>query len=181
MKKDILDRYDRDNDGNLIIKISSTKIEDLYADFDKESSFLKKDLDDSLVEYIIDSVNEIGSENFILRFYFEHEVDIKAKERVTNSIKRFFEYFQELERKKMKEQIKNAFIFMLIGIFFTTIAIIIGKKDINIVQEIFSEGLMVAGWVSLWEALATFLIKWLPLLKKLKLYKKIAVASVKFD
>ena len=40
---------------------------------------------------------------------------------------------------------------------------------------------MVAGWVSLWEALATILIKWLPLRNKLKIFKNISNAKIEFN
>ena len=40
---------------------------------------------------------------------------------------------------------------------------------------------MVAGWVSMWEAMAILLIKWLPLTKKLKLFKKISLAKIEFE
>ncbi|WP_266094537.1 hypothetical protein [Aliarcobacter cibarius] len=42
MKNYILNRYDKDDSGNLIIKIHTPKIEDLYEDYDKKSSFIKK-------------------------------------------------------------------------------------------------------------------------------------------
>lgn len=182
MKKDILGRYDRDENGALIIKISSKNVKDIYNDFDKESSFSKKDLDEELVEYIIDSVKEIGSEAFVIKFYFDEDLGFEVKKRVENSIKSFFEYLQELEKKAMREQIKNAMIFMAIGVFFTALSITFGKTSHeSVVHEVISEGLMVAGWVSLWESLATFLIKWLPLSKKLKTYRKIAASDVEFD
>jgi gas vesicle protein len=176
--QDILDRYDKDNTNRVIIKISTKKIEDLYNDFDKESSFSKKDLDEELVEYIIDSVKEIGDEKFVIKFYFKERSE-ENYERVTNSIKNFFEYLQDLEKSSMKEQITNSFIFMIIGIFFTTISLTL--SDESLTQKILSEGLMVAGWVSLWESLATFLIKWLPFSKKLKIYKRVVKAEVEFE
>ena len=40
---------------------------------------------------------------------------------------------------------------------------------------------MVAGWVSLWEVLATILIKWLPLRNKLKIFKNIFNAKIEFN
>ena len=40
---------------------------------------------------------------------------------------------------------------------------------------------MEAGWVSMWEAKATILIKRLPLSKKLKLLKKIANSKIEFE
>ena len=183
MKKHILDRYDRDDNGAVVINISAKKIKDLYNDFDKESSFSKKDLDEELVEYIIDSVKEIGNEEFVIKFYFDEKLNDELENRIKNSILNFFEYLQELEKKAMKEQIKNAMIFMVIGVFFTAASLSFGRSngEENVFYEVISEGLLVAGWVSLWESLATFLIKWLPLSKKLKIYKKIALSRVEFD
>jgi hypothetical protein len=80
----------------------------------------------------------------------------------------------------MKEQIRNSFIFMFIGFCFVSFALILGRNE-NFVLEIISEGAMVGGWVSLWEALATFLIRWLPLRKKLTLYRRIALAPIHFS
>ena len=131
------------------------------------------------MQYIIDSVNEIGKEPFCLRFYFEEKIEKKLQEKIKNSIRQYFSYLEDLEKKKMKEQIKNSFIFIVIGLFFTTMAILTGDSE-NFFVEILSEGMLVAGWVSLWEALATFLIKWLPLTKKLKLFKRVCASDVKF-
>ena len=179
MKKKILERYDISDNGEVIVKVSAVKIEDLYNEFDKKSSFSKKDLDQELVEYIIESVNEIGKESFYIKFYIEEKVDKGLQEKVRNSIKHYFSYLQDLEKKKMREQIKNSFIFIVIGLFFTACALLTGDSE-NFFIKILSEGMLVAGWVSLWEALATLLIKWLPLTKKLKLYKRVFACNVEF-
>lgn len=183
MKKNILDRYDRNANGELVIYISAKSIKELYNDFDKQSSFSKKDLDEELVDYIIDCVKEIGNEKFVIRFYFEEPINEELENKIKNSIGDFFEYLEELEKKAMKEQVKNALIFMAIGIFFTAASLTFSKinDDEYVVYEIISEGLLVAGWVSLWESLATFLIKWLPLSKKLKIFKKIAKSNIEFE
>ena len=52
MNNTILNRYDKDENGNLIIKIYTTKIEDLYEDYDKKSTFIKKDLKEDLLQAI---------------------------------------------------------------------------------------------------------------------------------
>lgn len=179
MKEEILDRYDLTSDGKVIIKISTKKVEDLYDDFDKQSSFLKKDLNEDLVSYIIDSVSEIDKDNFCIKFYIEEIVDEKKQIKIKNSIKQYFHYLAELEKKRMQEQRKNSFIFMIIGFIFTTLALLTGDSE-SFVIKLLSEGMMVAGWVSLWESLATFLIKWLPLTKKLKLFKRVFSCDVQF-
>ena len=58
MKKDILSRYDKNEKDEIIIKISTSKFENLYNHFDMSSTFLKKDLNQQLVDYIIESVSE---------------------------------------------------------------------------------------------------------------------------
>ena len=78
MKDYILNRYDKDQNGNLIIKIFTSKIEDLYEDYDKKSSFIKKDLKYKLEEYLFESVDEIGNTPFVLQFNFEEKSTLKV-------------------------------------------------------------------------------------------------------
>lgn len=180
MKKNILDRYDRTIENKIIIKISTNKFENLYDNFDMSSSFLKKDLSQQLVDYIIESVSEISNEEFIIRFYFKEKIEKENILHIEKSFDSYFNYLEELEKRKMKEQIKNSFIFILIGAFFITLSILLESKE-QLTYRIISEGLMVAGWVSMWEAMATILIKWLPLSKKLKIFKKIVNSKIEFE
>lgn len=180
MKNKIINRYDTTPNGEVIIKITTPKVDDLYNDYDKKSSFHQQDLDESLVQYLIQSVDEIAKYPFVIQFYFENNhIEPSTQEKIKNSIKDYFNYMQELEQKKMKEQIKNSFIFMFIGFSFVTLSLILGRNE-NFVLDILSEGAMVGGWVSLWEALATLLIKWMPLRKKLTLFKLIASSNIYF-
>ena len=179
MKKDILSRYDKNEKDEIIIKISTSKFENLYDNFDMSSTFLKKDLNQQLVDYIIESVSEKKKEKFILKFYFEEKIAQNDISKIKTSVNNYFTYLEELEKKKMSEQVKNSLIFMLIGAFFITLSIL-SEENQELIQRIISEGLMVAGWVSMWEAMATILIKWLPHSKKLNIYKKISQCDIEF-
>jgi hypothetical protein len=79
----------------------------------------------------------------------------------------------------LKEQVKNSSIFIIIGFVFVALALILSDSE-KFFIKLLSEGVMVAGWVSLWEAMATILIKWLPLKNKLKILNKISNAKIKF-
>jgi hypothetical protein len=179
MKNKIIERYEQTQDNELIINISSKKIEDLYSIYDKKSTFVKKDLDDDFEKYLIESVEEIGNHPFIIRFYFSEQSQENINEKLKNSIKNYFDYLQNLEQRKLKEQVKNSSIFIIIGFIFVAIALILGDNE-KFLLKLLSEGSMVAGWVSLWEALATILIKWLPLRNKLKVLNKISNAKIEF-
>lgn len=183
MKKEIVERYERAEGGEVIIDISAEKIEDLYDDFDKRSHFLKKDLNQDLVEYMIESVMEIENEKFIIQFNLETEPENDSLSRVKNSINRFFVYLQELELRKMKEMMRTSMILFIIGLVIATISLLISQSQLiktSILTAVIAEGLIVAAWVSLWESLATFLIKWMPHKKKILLYQRIANARVIF-
>ena len=66
MKNSIINRYDKNQNNELVIKISAAKVEDLFEDYDKKSTFIKKDLKESLEKYLIQSVEEIGMKIAIL-------------------------------------------------------------------------------------------------------------------
>ncbi|MDD2790420.1 MAG: hypothetical protein PHU40_07120 [Sulfurimonas sp.] len=183
MKKEILERYEQSEDGAFIIDVSTQRVEDLYNDFDKRSHFLKKDLSEDLVAYLVESVSEIGKNRFIIQFNFETQEADASLSRVQNSIENFFIYMQELEYRKMRTMMRSSFIFLLIGIVLATLSILLNQSEFakeSVTTAVIAEGLTVAAWVSLWEALATFLIKWMPLKKKIALFKNITNAAIRF-
>ena len=71
MKNSITSRYDKNSNNELVINISAEKVEDLFEDYDKKSTFIKKDLKESLEKYLIESVEEIAEHPFIIKFYFD--------------------------------------------------------------------------------------------------------------
>ncbi|QOY51379.1 hypothetical protein [Candidatus Sulfurimonas baltica] len=183
MKKEILERYERAESGEILIDVSTEKVEYLYNDFDKRAHFLKKDLNQDLVDYIIDCVTEIEKEKFIIQFSLEKETDDESIFRVKNSINKFFVYMQELESRNMNDMVRTSMILFSIGLVLATFSVVISKSQLvetSVVAAVIAEGLTVAAWVSLWESLATFLIKWRPHKKKTLLYKSIANSKIIF-
>jgi hypothetical protein len=182
--REILERYERAETGEIIIDISAQKVEDLYSRFDKKSHFLKKDLNQDLVDYIIECVGEVDDEKFLIRFNFESKMQEESTSRLENSLKRFFAYLQEHEHAKTKEMFKKSGTLLLVGAAIATLSILMNQSRFmqeSIVFAVASEGLTVAAWVSLWEALAIFLVKWIPHKKRISLYGRIANAKVEFS
>lgn len=183
MEKNILDRYARDDEGRIIIEIAADRVEDLYNDYQKSAPFLKRDLEQDLVDYIVESVSEIGSEYFILQFSITGIVDMEKISRVKMSVREYFHYLKELELRELKRMFRTSLILFLIGIGVLSLLLWFNQQ-INIydymITRVLSEGLTVAAWVSLWEALATFLINWAPHRRQIKLYERIADAPVDF-
>jgi len=141
-------------------------------------------LNHDLVEYIIESVKEIEQEKFIIEFNLEVMASDASISRVKNSVNSFFIYMQELEARKMSDMIRTSLILLLIGVVLATLSVIINKnlaEDTSVVTAVVAEGLTVAAWVSLWEALATFLIKWMPYKKTISLFMRIATSTIRVE
>lgn len=183
MKKQILERYCRTNDKKIIIDIAAEKVENLYNDFDKHTPYSKKELDQELVEYLINSVQEIGKENFVIQFSLKTQADINLMARVRTSIQNYFLYLKELELRELARMTRTSLILLFIGVAILFLSVWFNEKitdNETVIAHVFAEGLTVAAWVSLWEALANFLINWPPHHQQIKMHDRIADAEVFF-
>jgi hypothetical protein len=182
-QKEILDRYSRSEDGKIIIDITADKVEYLYNDFDKHTPYIRKELDQGLVDYLIDCVKEIGKEEFLIKFRFMEPVDSDLQLRIQDSIHNYFLYLKELEIGEMQQMLRTSLILLLAGIAILTLSIWYNEHftiQASVINKVFSEGLTVAAWIALWESLATFLLNWAPHQRQIRLLKRIAMATVLF-
>lgn len=79
--------------------------------------------------------------------------------------------------------VRRSLILFCIGIAILSISVWVNRwlgPDRTVVAHVFAEGLIVAAWVSLWEALASFLIDWFPCLRDIKLYRRLAAVQPVF-
>jgi hypothetical protein len=181
--REILDRYSRTEDGKIIIDITADKIEYLYNDFDKHTPYIRKELDQGLVDYLIDCVREIGNEEFLIKFRFMEPVDNDLQLRIQDSIHNYFLYLKELEIDELRQMLRTSLVLLLAGIAILTLSIWYNEHfavQASVVNKVFSEGLTVAAWIALWESLATFLVNWAPHQRRISLLKRIASAAVLF-
>ena len=181
MRKRILNRYARTDAGDVIVDVSAPRIQDLYNDFDKTAPFLRKDLDQDLADYLTDCTREIGRTPFIIRITLGTLPNDGTAARVKRSIQNYFLYLRELKRRKVRRMARTSLILLLIGIGVLALAVSVNQrigKTSGVMAHVFAEGLTVAAWVSLWEALATFLIQWAPVRSQIKLFRRLADAQV---
>lgn len=183
MKKHILERYSQGSDRSYIIGINAGKVSDLYNAFDKHMPYVRKELDQDLAEYIADSARDLSNEDFIIRFQFVEPPEDIMKERIKTSINSYFIYLKTIELKELSRVMRTSLIFFIIGIAILFLSVWVNEQitsEASVISKVFAEGLTVAAWVSLWEALATFIINWTPYTRQIKLYERIANAPVQF-
>lgn len=183
MKKNILNRYSRTIDNKIIIDIATGRFEDLFNNFDKYAPYRKKELDQDLADYLVDSVSEIGKEPFVIQFSFTVSASVDLTSRVRTSVHNYFLYLKELELREMTRMTRTSLILFFLGVVILALSVWFNQKIANfgdVVAHVFAEGLNVAAWVSLWNAIATFLINWAPHRRKIKRYERISKATILF-
>ena len=186
MPKKIVDRYEKTVDGLVIVDVAARRVEDLYEDFDKTAPYHKKDLDEDLANYLTECVREIGRFDFVIRFMFECFPSEDFMLRVSTSVHKFFIYQRELELEAMNKMLRTAATLLVIGIIILGLSLWVNHLFVvegtpSFLNTVFAEGLTIVAWVSVWEALATFLLNWPQHLFLIKLFRKIAEAPVQFQ
>ena len=186
MLKRIVDRYEHTADGLVIVDVAARRVEDLYEDFDKTAPYHKMDLDEDLVYYLTECAREIGRVDFVIRFMFECYPSEEFMLRVRTSVHKFFIYQRELERGAMNKMLRTAATLLIIGIIILGLSLWVNHlftvgRTPSFLNTVFAEGLTIVAWVSVWEALATFLLNWPQHLFLIKLFRKIAEAPVQFQ
>ena len=178
LKKNILDRYDKTEDGKYIIAFRTESYKALFNEYDFSSSFTNRDLKEDFVEYLIDCVEEIGRKNkFVIKAHLpEREKAEKVEKRLTEGLKNYFYYLIRLAKKEIRHiTTKIVFNFalsigLLIVIFFASKN---REESSSVLFMIFSEGLYVAIWVLMWPVFSDFLFDLRGEIKKIKFYRRI--------
>ena len=183
MKDVIVNRYERDSQGRFIIDVAADGIEDLYHAYDKCAPYVRRDLDPELVDYLTDCARELDTRPYVIQFSLVRTVDNDSLQRISRSISVYFGYLAEKEISQARRMVRKSIILLILGIFILFLAVWFNQllgTDRPVVVDVFAQGLTVAAWVSLWEAIATFLLEWFPLRKNLGRYRQLAGAKLIF-
>lgn len=180
---DVLSRYERDADGRFIVDVDADRIEDLYSDFDRRAPYIRRDLEPELVDYITGSVREVGGADVVIRFTLSELPPSEALSRIEHSVHRYFLYLAEVERAEIRKMLRRSSVLLALGLVILSASVWLNQvlgEERSVVANVFAEGLTVAAWVSLWEALAVFLLDWFPRRSDIALFERIAAAPVAF-
>jgi hypothetical protein len=181
MRHAVLSRYEHSDDGSVIIDVAASRVEDLYNNFDRNAPYIRRDLDQDLVEYLIGCAREVGQMPFLIRFSLAQSPDEDSLARVRRSVKGYFDYRAEIETQQITQMLRKAAVLFLVGLAILFLSVSVNQwlgAQRTVVANVFAEGLTVAAWVSLWEALATILVEWFPHRRAIGLYRRLANAPL---
>ncbi|MFM1896105.1 MAG: hypothetical protein RLZZ385_1179 [Pseudomonadota bacterium] len=177
----VLNRYETDDNGRFIIDVAAEGIEELYSHFDRNAPYVRRDLDPELTDYLIDCAHELERNPFVIRFSLKRQLDKESLTRIANSMHQYFTYLSEREQRRITRMVRKSLLLLSLGLLILSLAVWVNQwvgADRGVVANVFAQGLTVAAWVSLWEALATFLIEWFPQRRRVKLFLRLANAPL---
>ncbi|MBN2644348.1 MAG: hypothetical protein JXR59_02620 [Desulfuromonadaceae bacterium] len=183
MKKDVLFRYERDAQGRILIDVTAEKVEELFSNFDRNAPYIRRDLDPDLVDYLIDSAREVDAEPFVISFSLASPPDRDQISRIRSSVTNFFQYLIEVERQNIREMIRRSLVLLCLGITLLFFSVWLNQwlgAERSVIANVFAEGLTIAAWVSMWEALAVFLADGLYHVQQIRLYRRLVAADTVF-
>lgn len=170
-------RY-KHSEGKRWIEVRVKSAQQLF-DARDPAPFRERDLDDDFVEYIVSAVREfsISSSLKVVIYVEESESSDLPKDSIREAIRSYFGYRIDLQRGDLKNFMKRAQLYLLIGL-----VILVGC--ISLAQSlslpsppgplgILREGIVIFGWVSIWKPIELVLFDWYPLFEKLRFYKKL--------
>ena len=83
----------------------------------------------------------------------------------------------------MKHMFRRFSILFVVGLVLLVLAILATRRvslHEGVVAEVFAQGLTIAAWVSLWEALVNIFMEWRPHRENIRLYSRITDSDVIF-
>ncbi|EKD83644.1 MAG: hypothetical protein ACD_39C00545G0002 [uncultured bacterium] len=173
-------RYEFTKDGKAIIDISVESMNDLFNSFDKKATFVKRELDQDFVDYIIDSVKEVGDREFLIRVSIDQEYNMLQENILRKAVANYFSYLYQIENRNLRKEMQKFTMLMLLGIvLFTMVSLykLPETEEIELWKNIFHEGVIVAAWVAIWEAVTSLIFGWNPYYLKRGIYERIATAE----
>lgn len=178
-----ISRYDKAPDGSILIDVAADRTEDLYNNFDKSAPYIRRDLDQDLADYLIACAKELGKRRFAIRFTLLLPPNDDRLSRIRRSVRGFFLYLAEVERRKIHDTTRRSLVLFGVGLAILSLSVWLNNAlgtQRSVISNVFAEGLTIAAWVSLWEALATSLIDRFPRRKNILLYHRLADAPLIF-
>lgn len=169
--------------NTVYIDIDINYYREIYNEWDY-SPITNSDLDDDLIEYLEDCASEISKKHKIC-IVFHIPSSIKDDLAEKKSIGGFYNYFNyRIKRRmlKLKAINRQSFLYFISGILFLLFAIAISNKlPEAIFTDFIIEGMLVGGWVLLWEMCNNVFFRSQEFKNRIKIFKRLRDSTIDYS
>lgn len=170
-------RYRREADAYLV-EVHLRELRALFNSLDP-APFLDKDLDDEAEQYIVGAVEE-----FPLRTPLKLVFHVPAatpgdpgQALLADIIRGYFDYRAAHTGRRLSQLLRRGRLSLLIGVAFLFTCLLARRLlDGTLTgawHDILAEGLLISGWVAMWQPLQIYLYDWWPLVRRRRILRKI--------
>lgn len=167
------------------IAVRARTIGQLFNTFDP-SPFREKDLDSGVEQFLVGWVRELPP-GTPFRIVVHLPAEETAKPEAAEIAAAFAHYFRdrvEVSTQELRELLRIGWRSLLIGIVVLVACLIasqVAAKAIAnaTVSRVVEESLIIVGWVANWRPIEIYLYDWWPIMRRVRLYRRIAAAHVR--
>ncbi|MEI7433908.1 MAG: hypothetical protein WCJ93_06635 [Methanomicrobiales archaeon] len=173
----------RTDNGIVVIELVLRNVMQLFNSLDP-SPFHEKELDPDAEEYIFNAVLDQGKKIPVkMAIYLPREsITETIRESIILGIHNHFIYKSSVSDRELRRLFERGRIVLVIamGFLFATLLArqILATLEQTLPIRMAQEGLLILGWVTLWEPAYIFIYGWWPIVQKRKIYDKITTMEI---
>jgi len=152
-------RYEEESNAYLI-EVSLDDYDDVYDEWDP-APFKKRFIEEGFDDFIVSSSDDIPKKyNLKIVLYIpETKKDLSKENAVESAYKNYYGYMMEKIRKSKIRLRKRTISYLLLATLFLTPGYFFQIETSNVVYNVLEEGILIGGWVFLWEFFTNLFIK----------------------
>ena len=165
------------------IQLRLRDISQLFNSLDP-SPFNEQDLDHDAEEFIVGWARELPRRRPLhLVVHLDKPLpEGRDLDRVGDAVRHYFAYRKTLTQLEFRELLRQGQLSLLIGLTFLALCLALGRfiapTDASTARSIARESLTICGWVAMWRPMQLYLYDWWPILRRLRLYSRLAHVKV---
>lgn len=148
--------------------------------------FRERDLDAGVEEYVVGWAGEMARAHpvSILIHLPPLEMGREDAQHIPEAVRNYFAHRAEVTEWDLRDLFQNGRVSLAIGLAVLAACIIVGRSTGGLLgqgylRRFFDEGLIILGWVANWRPIEIFLYDWWPIVRRRRLYRRLAGAEVK--
>lgn len=166
-----------------MIEIALNQYSDIFNQWDP-TPFKRREIDPDLRLYLEGSSDEIPF-RYPIELCFKvlsDKQEPQLEEEIRCGLQNSFIFKQYLLKKQLKKNNTQALIFVILGFGFLWIATLLSRKFESLIwPSLLTDGLIIGGWVFLWEAVSMFFFTNRELYECYNTYKRLQSAPIIFQ
>ena len=166
------------------VAIRARTVASLFNSFDP-SPFRERDIDPEVEEFVVGWVRELPkNERFTIAVILPAEEAAKPQAAgIGEAFHHYFDYRADMTQLEMRELFRIGRRSLGIGLVVLIGCLVASQVMANVipnrvVARVLEESLIIVGWVANWRPIEIYLYDWVPIRRRIRLYRRIAAAEV---